>query len=190
MDALQRVSSCQPALWSCSPASTSLFPHWCSAAYVGHQDGVQHVWLGPNIGAFVVTQPCCLWPSRIRGSRCWSVGVANVPLTCLSFSAGFDKTLYALIHHLDTHLLTVPSFSPATASAPSHRKAKNQNKKKKKNNAPDRMWPVAFVTFHLHAVVPECRRCQVRQKRLEKSSLEYLRLPGGRGVATFSAWAF
>lgn len=45
MDALQRVSSCQPALWSCNPASASLFPHCCSAAYVGHRDGVQCVWL-------------------------------------------------------------------------------------------------------------------------------------------------
>ncbi|CAG05153.1 unnamed protein product [Tetraodon nigroviridis] len=36
---------------------------------------------------------------------------------------------------------------PAAASAPSQRRI----------NAPDRIWPVAFVTFHLHAVGPECR---------------------------------
>lgn len=93
MDALQRVSSCHPALWSFRPASTFLFPHWCSAAYVGHQDGVQYVWLSQNMGAFVVTQPCAVFGPqdprvRLLEARCCQRPIDEFIILCC-----FDKTL-------------------------------------------------------------------------------------------------
>lgn len=174
----ERVGSCQPPPWSCSPASTLLFPHWCSAAHLGQQDGVQYVWCRQNIGALVVTQ--LLRILRVRVPDC---GVTHVLLTHLRFSV--DETLRN----------EMPFFPPSGHPSANYTFLQStlpllfRHKEKKKNAGSD----VAAGVCHMsspHCLIPECRCCEVRQKCLEESSRQCLRPPGGRDKTACSSTPF
>lgn len=182
MEELQRVSSCQPPLWSCSPASTFLFPHWCSAAYLGQRDGVQYVWFGQNIGAFVVTQLCAVLDppySEGRVQRLW-----RRPRLIDTFSVVLMKLRNE-----------IPFFPPSGHPSANYTFLQSMlpllfhHKEKKKNTGSD----VATGVCHMSSprcLIPECCCCGVRQKHFEESSLKYLRLPGGRDKTACSLTPF
>lgn len=149
VDELQRVSSCHPSLWSCSPASTFQFPHWCSAAYLGQQDAYT------TCDLVKILVRLCLWNPvlsltfhnlRVRVQDC---DIFNI-LCC------FDETLRN----------EIPFFPPSGHPSANYTFLQSMlpllfhHKEKKKNAGSD----VANGVCHMsspHCLIPECRHCEV-----------------------------